>query len=90
MAIVNSIEANTMPDDRATIDQAASTLAMVRHWQRVGPLLEERRRAELRAFDFAANHEIIDSLLDLGTLARSARMTSGLVEQQRLFQKWLR
>jgi hypothetical protein len=65
-------------------------LAMVRHWQRVGPLLEQIRRQELRAMDDAAIRQAIERVLELGAALPAVRTTSGLVEQQRLFQKWRR
>jgi hypothetical protein len=61
-----------------TIDEG-----FVRHWQRIGPLLEEIRRRELAAFDHQANWHIVDGLLELAYLHRTERTTSGLVELQR-------
>ncbi|MEX2122092.1 MAG: hypothetical protein WD847_21105 [Pirellulales bacterium] len=63
---------------------------MVRHWQRVGPLLEQVRQRELRAMDDAAARVAIERVLELGAALPAVRTTSGLVEQQRLFQKWRR
>jgi hypothetical protein len=60
--------------------------AFVRHWQRVGPLLEKIANDELRNLDEATAREIIDSLLSLPCPA-SPRLTSGLVEMQRKFRK---
>ena len=61
--------------------------AWVKHWQRIGPLLEEIRREELRNFKYEDHIELIDSLLELGCRMGPPRTTSGLVELQRLFQK---
>ncbi len=61
--------------------------AWVKHWQRVGPLLEQIRREELRKFKYEDHIDLIDSLLEIGCRMGQPRTTSGLVEQQRLFQK---
>ncbi len=53
------------------------------NWKRVGPLLEEIQRQELRNYDYAKNIAAIESLLDLGYRFRQPRLTSGLVELQR-------
>lgn len=63
-------------------------LEFVLYWQRVGPLLKEIRAHELRAMDAAARREAIDAVLRLAEAVPAVRTTSGLVEQQRLFQKW--
>jgi hypothetical protein len=60
---------------------------MVEHWRRVGPLLEEVRRRELRNYDHAANWLAVRSLLDLAVRYAQPRTTSGLVELQRLFRR---
>lgn len=59
----------------------------VEHWRRVGPILEEIRREELRNFNYEEQCPIIDALLQLGLDHAVPRPTSGLVEQQRLFAK---
>lgn len=59
----------------------------VEHWRKVGSLLEEIRRQELRDFDHKANVEIIDALLQLGVDCGEERTTSGLVELQRRLHK---
>ena len=61
-----------------TIDEG-----FVRHWQRIGPILDEIRRRELEEYDHDANWKIIDSLFEIGYLFREKRTTSGLVELQR-------
>ena len=56
-------------------------------WLRARRELERIRREELRAFRHSENVHIIDALLQLGHDFAQPRSTSGLVEQQRIFQK---
>ncbi len=65
------------------MDQPATDEGFVKHWQRVGPLLEEIRRKELAAFDHEKNWQLIDGLLAFAFQHRTKRTTSGLVELQR-------
>lgn len=69
------------------MDDLTAAKSWVQHWQRVGPILEEIERAELRAFSFQQNWAAVDGLLQLGadTPNIKDREQSGLVEQQRLF-----
>jgi hypothetical protein len=59
----------------------------VETWKRAGPELERIRREELRAFRYEDKAGIIESLLEIGVDFGRPRLTSGLVEQQRLFMK---
>ena len=61
--------------------------AWVEHWVRLGPKLEEIRRHELRIFNYEEHFEAVDALLQIGCQFARPRLTSGLVEQQRLFKK---
>ena len=61
--------------------------AWVEHWQKIGPKLDAIRREELRKFKHEDHLEEIDALLEIGSRFGTPRTTSGLVEQQRLFQK---
>jgi hypothetical protein len=61
--------------------------AWVEHWRRVGPILEEIRREELRRFNYEEQLPIIDALLQLGLDHAVPRPTSGLVELERLLAK---
>ena len=70
----------SLPKDR-------SNRAWVEHWRRAGPLLERARRDELRRFKYEESAAAIDALLWLASKFGQRRDTSGLVEQQRLFQK---
>ena len=49
------------------------------NWRRVGPILEEIRRQELRNYKYEEHYAAIDGLLDLGYHFRRPRLTSGLV-----------
>jgi hypothetical protein len=61
----------------------------VEHWKRVGPILERFEHEELRKSSYEDKWELIDGLLQLGFDLPNAKdpMTSGMVEQQRLFAK---
>ncbi len=59
----------------------------VEAWQRAGPELERMRREELRAFRYEEHVEAIAGLLDAAARVAKPRPSSGLVEQQRWFQK---
>ena len=59
----------------------------VRRWQKAGPELERIRREELRALSEADGRELFCSVLELADLDLQNRPMSGLVEQQRIFQK---
>jgi len=65
----------------------SKTRAWVETWSKTGPLLEEIHHRELRAMTYEKRIQAIESLFQLGSLLRKPRTTSGLVEQQRLFQK---
>ena len=65
------------------------TKAWVENWAKVGPQLEAIRRRELRAMTYEQRVKAIESVLELGSRFAKPRTTSGLVEQQRLFQKAL-
>lgn len=64
-----------------------SDKGFVEHWRRVGPILEEVRRPELRTFNYEEQWPIIDALLQLGLDHAVPRPTSGLVELQRILAK---
>ena len=71
----------------ATHNDQSGNRGWVEHWARVGPELERIRREELRRYRHEDNIEIIDSLLDLGLRHAQPRITSGLVELQRLLHQ---
>jgi hypothetical protein len=64
------------------------TKSWVETWGRAGRLLEAIRRQELRSYVYEEHIQEIDELLDIAYRFRQTHKTSGLVEQQRLFQKW--
>lgn len=58
-------------------------------WKRTGPALEKIRRRELRQFDYAANWQNVDALLDAASQqTRQPRRLNSLVIMQRYFIKW--
>jgi hypothetical protein len=59
----------------------------VRRWAEAGPALEAVRRQELRDFRYEDHAAAIDALLEISARYGTPRMSSGLVEQQRLFAK---
>jgi hypothetical protein len=67
----------------------STNAAWVTHWQRVGPILEKIRYEELRAMSDSEAALAFRSLADFAESqpAQSPRLTSGFVEQQRLFMK---
>jgi len=68
-------------------DYDERTKAWVATWIKTGPELEKIRRDELRKMTYEQRIEAIDCLLQIGSTFGQPRTTSGLVEQQRLFQK---
>jgi hypothetical protein len=59
----------------------------VQRWKEVGPLLERIRVRELRAPDYGKDWRIADGLYELAMYHRRTRLTSGLIELQRLLAK---
>jgi hypothetical protein len=62
----------------------------VEHWKKAGAMLAEVRCAELRNYDYDQHREAILALLELAVAHAPPRLTSGLVEQQRLFMAAMR
>jgi len=62
----------------------------VERWKKAGPALEKVRREELRNLSHKNCQDQIRALLEIGSQNRQSRSTSGLIEQQRLFQKAFR
>jgi hypothetical protein len=56
-------------------------------WQKAGLRLEAVHREELRAFRYEEHMKEVDDLLEIACRYAQERTTSGLVEQQRIFQK---
>ena len=59
----------------------------VKTWQQAGKALEKIKQQELRSYDYHNNLKIIDEMLQWAHDHRKIRLTSGLVEQQRLFME---
>ena len=56
-------------------------------WKQAGPALEKVRREELRGLSDEDVRAQIQALFGLGRQESCLRPTTGLVEQQRIFQK---
>lgn len=59
----------------------------VNRWKQAGPALEKVRREELRNLRDDDVRAQIQALFGLGRQGSVPRSTTGLVEQQRIFQK---
>ena len=59
----------------------------VESWKRASVALKAVKRHELRTYDYAKNQAVVDEMLQWAFENRESRLTSGLVEQQRLFMK---
>ena len=59
----------------------------IESWKRASVALKAVKRRELRTYDYAKNQAIVDGMLQWAFEHRKVRLTSGLVEQQRLFMK---
>lgn len=64
--------------------------AWVENWKRAGPILEERRRGEIRASDSREFIALTTGILEFHRDQFTERRTSGLVQQQAFFRKHLR
>lgn len=70
-----------------SVSEESADKAWVDRWVRCQAALESVRRRELREFEHTRNAHIIDGLLQLGHDLAVPRGMTGLVEQQRLFQR---
>ena len=59
----------------------------IESWKRASVALDAVKRQELRTYDLAKNQAIVDGMLQWAFEHRELRLSSGLVEQQRLFMK---
>ena len=59
----------------------------VESWKRASVALKAVKRHELRTYDYSKNQVIVDGMLQWAFENRELRLSSGLVEQQRLFMK---
>ncbi len=69
------------------MSEASGDKGFVEHWARVGPLLEQIRRQELRQYNYEENRHLIDALLQIAYERRDPQPTSGLVELQRILSR---
>lgn len=70
-----------------TPEQIARGREWVATWKRAAPELERIRHEELRASDSYSAISLLVGPADYTVEPRAPRLTSGLVEQQRLFRK---
>lgn len=70
-----------------TAEQIAAGRRWVRTWQEAGPELEQIRRDELRRLDTRQAIALLCGPADYTIPPRAPKPTSGLIEQQRWFQK---
>jgi hypothetical protein len=70
-----------------TPEQIARGREWVEAWKRAAPELERFRREELRALDSYTAISLLSGPADYTVEPRAPKPTSGLIEQQRLFQK---
>jgi hypothetical protein len=75
------------PVDEMTEEEKAQTLAWIRNWERVGPILEKLRYESLRTVDTAAAIQAFELAYKSARLHAPPRVSSGLVEQQRWFKR---
>ncbi len=59
----------------------------VERWKKAGPALEKIRREELRNLSHEDCQKQVQTLFGLGSRKQKNRYKSGLIEQQRFFQK---
>ena len=73
------------------MDNRELTKQWVEHWKRVGPILEKVRHDELRAMTDEQSRQAFTNVCEyVQQFPRPApRLTSGFVEQQRLFMRLL-
>jgi hypothetical protein len=56
-------------------------------WKRAGVALAEIKRQELTSVEYGRDQALIDEMLLWAHEHRTERLTSGLVDQQRIFKK---
>ena len=75
------------PVAEMTEEEKKQTLAWIRNWAEVSPILEEIRAGEIRATETVAAMEILDGMFDHAAETVPAREGSGLIEQQAIFSR---
>ncbi len=68
-------------------NQSQGNDSWVARWVQYGPELDRIDRQQLRDYRHEDHRAAIDALLEIGAQTAEPRLTSGLVEQQRLFRK---
>ncbi len=61
--------------------------AMVAAWIKRGAAMDAVKERALETYDYRANRAHVNALLELAYQYRTPRMSSGLVEKRRLFEK---
>ena len=59
----------------------------VETWNHAGAALKKIKQRELREFDYARHATVVDEMLQWAHDHGTIRLTSGLVEQQKLFMR---
>lgn len=75
------------PVAEMTEQEKAQTRAWIRNWQELGPILEDERRKSIRRANTAEAIASLDLAYKAARLHCPPRESSGLVEQQRWFQR---
>ena len=70
-----------------SVEEESALKAYVERWKRVGPLLEKQREEDVRRSDTISNIAAFGRLWNEAVRVWPPPPTSGLVEQQRWFQK---
>jgi hypothetical protein len=68
-------------------EKRESNREFVQRWKRVGPMLKQIKRRELKAMRHEDQAKIIESLLEIAFQHGEPRYTSGLVELQKLLAR---
>ena len=75
------------PVAEMTAEERAHAQKCVDAWRRAGPELERMRREDIRRADTARSIPAFDGLFESAVRDFPAKLTSGLVEQQRYFHR---
>ena len=70
-----------------TEQERARALTWINAWKRAGPEMEKMRREDIRQADTASSIPAFDGLFENAVRNFPPKQTSGLVEQQRDFQR---
>lgn len=71
-----------------TMDRQKQSLRWVKTWQKAAVSLQKVKAEELRSKDYyEKNRKVLDEMLQYACDTGKVRLSSGLVEQQRLFMR---